>query len=81
MRAEQQTARASKQPRGLGSLPISMTQKVLRVAGYHDNIREFARIVEESKIPKHIADNAWFEGKREREQGVPCSCYSCQRVN
>jgi len=61
--------------------PKSITNKSFKIAGYHDNIRDFARILEDSKVPKHIADNAWNEGKREREKGVPCSCYSCQRIN
>jgi hypothetical protein len=62
-------------------MPRSVTQKAFKVAGYHDSIRDFARLLEVSGLPKHVADNAWNEGKRERDNGLPCSCWSCQRVN
>lgn len=57
--------------------PKSITQKTFKIAGYHDSIRDFARILEMSSVPKHIADNAWHEGKRDKEKGLPCSCHSC----
>jgi len=61
--------------------PTSMTQKTLRVAGYHDNIRDFARILETSGIKKNIADQAWAEGQKAKQRGLPCNCQQCLRVD
>lgn len=55
--------------------------KSIQVAGYHDNIKDFARVCEQSKIPRNVADNAWHAGKKQRMRGNPCSCYLCSRVD
>lgn len=48
-----------------------------RIAGYHDDRRRFARLVVESRVSRAVLDEAWRKGRRQRELGMPCDCYSC----
>ena len=49
-----------------------------RIAGYHDNKALFTRLVVESSVSRGVLDKAWREGRRQRESGMPCDCYSCE---
>lgn len=52
---------------------------LLRVAGYHDDAREYTRLLIEERISKAAAREAYNIGRRAREVGVPCSCRECQQ--
>lgn len=46
-----------------------------RIAGYHDDEALFTRLVAEYRS---ALDEAWREGRRRRELGMLCDCYSCE---
>lgn len=50
-----------------------------RIAGYHDDRSRFTRLVVESRVRRAVLDEAWREGRRQREAGMRCGCYYCER--
>jgi hypothetical protein len=48
-----------------------------RIAGYHDNIREYARVLVESNVGRNSAEIAWFEGQKSKQRGDVCRCGVC----
>jgi hypothetical protein len=63
------------------SIGKPMTRKealnAIRAAGYHDNIRHYLHILDDSKIDKPTADKAWNEGRNANMKGMPCTCMQC----
>ena len=53
----------------------------IRVAGYHDDLRTATRLYTENRISRKVYDTAYNEGVKQREAGVPCSCYTCKQSN
>lgn len=51
----------------------------IRIAGYHGDHREFARLFIESRISKSAADDAFSLGIRQRQAGMPCHCIKCKK--
>lgn len=55
-----------------------MSRKValalIRVAGYHGDGKTFHRVYASARLSFRAADQAYVEGARAREAGVPCSC-------
>lgn len=60
-----------------------MTRKealaALKVAGYHDDSKTWARTYTENRISYAAAKTAWMDGQAARQRGVPCHCYTCTR--
>lgn len=51
----------------------------MRIAGYHDDQRERARLLIESRVNRQTINKAWDEGVRAKQNGVKCSCFFCAR--
>lgn len=52
---------------------------IARMAGYHDDKGRFTRLVVESRVRRAVLDEAWREGRRQRESGMRCDCYYCKK--
>ena len=50
-----------------------------RIAGYHDDRGLFTRLVVESRVRRDVLDEAWRKGRRQRELGMRCDCYYCEK--
>lgn len=50
----------------------------MRIAGYHGDHREFARLFIENRISKESADAAWSKGRGQMAAGMPCHCINCK---
>src|SRR5690606_11166768 len=50
----------------------------LRVAGYHNDAAAYTRLLIENRISMKAAKQAFAEGVRQREAGVPCDCRTCK---
>ncbi|NBU79823.1 MAG: hypothetical protein EBS50_12265 [Sphingomonadaceae bacterium] len=50
----------------------------LRIAGYHNDSREFVSAYVENRISREVADKAWQNGQAQREAGVKCGRYACK---
>lgn len=48
-----------------------------KVAGWHNNILQFARILEETSEPRSVVDVAWHDGRKRAASGEPCACVRC----
>jgi hypothetical protein len=61
-----------------------MTRKdalvALQVAGYHADRKTFARIYVENRISLTVAQEAWKQGERQKQKGMPCRCVTCKHV-
>ena len=59
-----------------------MTRKELleaiKVAGYHGDHEEAARLYVENRISRETFDKLLFIGQKMRASGVPCSCSECK---
>lgn len=53
------------------------TIALLRVAGYHDDKRAWARLYVEGRIRVSLAQQLFDEGRQLRAKGVPCACPQC----
>ncbi len=51
----------------------------IRIAGYHGDHREFARLFTENRISKASADAAWSKGRDQQSAGMPCHCIKCKQ--
>lgn len=49
-----------------------------RIAGYHDDVRGFTRVLIGSRVRRELMDAAWHEGRKQYAAGVPCT--HCQRM-
>ncbi len=56
----------------------SMLIALLRIAGYHDDMKAFTRLYVENRIKLFKAKQAFAEGKQLRAGGVGCTCYECR---
>lgn len=63
------------------AMSLAGVQRALRISGWHDNLKEFVRIVSVSGIQRNRADEAWHGGKSDFVKGIPCNCYACRRVS
>lgn len=52
----------------------------LRVAGYHADMRSFTRLYVENRVSIKAAREAFAEGQRMRDGGMPCTCIDCQQA-
>jgi hypothetical protein len=52
---------------------------VIRVAGYHSDMRTFTRTYTENRVSYAAAWAEYQRGSAMREAGVPCSCPDCNR--
>jgi hypothetical protein len=50
----------------------------MRIAGYHGDHREFARLFIENRISKTAANEAFSLGLKQRKAGMPCHCIKCK---
>lgn len=51
----------------------------LRIAGYHNDQAQFARIYVENRISYQVAIGKFREGIQARANGMKCSCQDCKR--
>lgn len=49
-----------------------------RLAGYHEDRRQFTRLVVESGVGYSSLAAAWAQGQRAKAAGVPCGCSECK---
>ena len=49
-----------------------------RIAGYHDDIRGFTRVLIGSRVRRQLMDAAWHEGRMAKEAGLRCT--HCERM-
>lgn len=50
----------------------------IRIAGYHDDARQFTRLYVENRISITAAREAYRTGQNQRAAGVPCTCNQCK---
>jgi ketopantoate hydroxymethyltransferase len=62
----------------------TMTRKqrlvAMRVAGYHGDTRTFTRLYIEGRVSMPAAQEAYAQGVKAKEAGVPCSCFECKEA-
>lgn len=51
----------------------------IRIAGYHNDVGSFVRLYVENRVSRAAADEAWAVGKRQKANGVLCSCQACKQ--
>ena len=49
----------------------------LRVAGYHEDRRDWTRLYVEGRVSFHVARQEWDRGQAMRSAGVRCTCREC----
>lgn len=50
----------------------------LKVAGYHDDQREFLRYYTGHRISFKAAQDAYQKGRELKNAGMPCNCVQCK---
>jgi hypothetical protein len=58
-------------------MPRNEAVQRAEVAGYHNNMLQFSRILEEARIERSTLDSAWHKGRKRSTSGDPCSCVRC----
>jgi hypothetical protein len=53
---------------------------VLRVAGYHDDMKTWMRAYVENRVSHAAAKTEWQRGKEMRAAGVACTCHDCKQA-
>lgn len=52
---------------------------LIRVAGYHDDLKAGARLFCENRISRAAYDEQFNKGRQMRANGVKCGCSDCER--
>ena len=52
---------------------------ICKIAGYHGDSKGFTRAYIENKLSYQAAQQAYTQGIREKDAGVPCTCYACNK--
>jgi hypothetical protein len=55
-----------------------MALQLAKIAGYHDDSTSFTHLIVENRISRPLMNDAWRAGQRAKQNGVPCTCQSCQ---
>ena len=50
----------------------------MRIAGYHDDNKQFTRLLIENRVNREVADKAWHTGQKQKAGGMPCHCHLCK---
>ena len=50
-----------------------------KIAGYHEDKRTFTRLVIECRVNRRAMNEAFFTGRKAKENGVKCNCYECSK--
>lgn len=51
----------------------------LRIAGYHNDTRDFTRLYLEGRVSLRVAQTEFATGVKLRESGMRCTCYECTK--
>jgi len=58
-----------------------MTRKnaltVLRIAGYHEDMRTFTRVYVENRVSLQVARREYAAGQQAKANGIACHCHEC----
>ena len=53
--------------------------ELIKYAGYHNDIKSYIRLLVENRISKVNADIAFNNGKIQKQKGVKCHCFICNK--
>jgi hypothetical protein len=54
-----------------------MALSLMRVAGYHDDMRAWTRLYVEQRVSFAVANDQFKKGQQARRNGVRCTCAEC----
>lgn len=50
-----------------------------RIAGYHNDTKLFTQLLCENRINKQTANEHFFLGQQQKNNGIKCSCADCNK--
>ena len=49
-------------------------------AGYHNDTRDFTRLLVESRVRRELLNEAWYLGREMKAAGMECGCFFCKQA-
>jgi hypothetical protein len=53
--------------------------RAIKYAGYHEDTKTGTRLYVENRISFQAYNDAWNQGRRMKQNGIPCGCSECSK--